>query len=218
VTLPDHERMMRPERAPKSPTTWVALDAEVEAARVRTVELHDKAREASDGARAASEALAEVERADRARRSEALAGGKDDPGRSTATIAKAERASAEASERADVLSAAVAESHRRLEDVVRARREPWERAARAVLAERSSELRAAVESLAGALEAWRQAHQGLAVAVDERARRKVSPLGATFLAVGSAEVSTDGVLAALAALADRGVAPADEFDADAVRA
>ena len=55
------------------PPAWDALDPEVQSAVVRVRELDARSREAANEARAASERVAEVLRADEKRRSDAMA-------------------------------------------------------------------------------------------------------------------------------------------------
>jgi hypothetical protein len=81
---PDHERIVREPRALKPPDGWVSLDADVEGARAFCVGLHADHRALQDAARNAAEAVAGAERADRERRSAAVAAGKPDPGRNAA--------------------------------------------------------------------------------------------------------------------------------------
>jgi hypothetical protein len=172
-----------PDRAPKVPR-WDALDPEVQRHVERVRALDVEARKAVDEARKASEAVAEAERNDRQRRSAALAEGKADPGKREATIAKAERAAAEAAERADVLSGAVAEAHIRLAATIAQRSPEWQDAARRALDEAARELREAVEAVAIAYETWRIAGGQVALASDERARRKGRTVGADATLAG----------------------------------
>ena len=161
---------MRTERRPPS---WHALDAEVEAAAERVRDLHRRSLQASATARVASERVAEVEAADRRRRSAALADGANaDPGADAKAIAKAEREAEQASEAASVLADACSEAQARLDAVIAGRSEPWEAAARQALDEASAELRGAVDALADAYAAWRCARGQLNLTLSERSRRK----------------------------------------------
>src|SRR5262249_5742072 len=151
----------------------------------------------------------EVEREDRVRRSRAMADGKDDPGRSAAVIAKAERQAAEASERAEVLAAAVDEAMARLDFICSARQEDWQAAATEVVDEAGSALVQAVSAVESAYRDWRLATGQLALATSERSRRKgitISP--EAILPVGSDPLTVGAVLAQLAGLPDR--RPVDE--------
>lgn len=196
---PDHERIPRPDRAPKPPDGWVSLDAEVDGAREFTCRLHADHRKAQDAARAAAEALAQAERDDRSRRSAAVAAGKPDPGRATAQLTKAEREATEAAERREVLAEAVAASHAQLEATIAERSTAWQEAARKAVDRAGIELRAAVETVGEAFGVWREAQAQLVLAVDERSRRKGGLRGDTTLRLPQ-DPSVVDVLAAMVAL------------------
>ena len=152
--------------------TWDALDPEVQSAVLRVRELHARSGKASDEARAASERVAEVLRADEKRRSDAIADGQDDPGRDQRKINAAEKAAEEAAERSRLTAAALVEASRRLEVVCADRAEPWEAAARAQLENAAADLADAVEAVRRSYAAWIDARGQVALATDERPRRR----------------------------------------------
>ena len=186
-------------RAEKVATRWTSIDAEVEAARVRAVELTERSREASEKAREASAKVAEVEREDRARRARALADGKVDPGADRKSLDAAERAAEKAGEDASIVADARDEALRRLSVVCDERREPWEKAARSQLAEAASALRNAVADAERSYRAWLDANRQLALSRDGR---KSGGTAEAYVVVEGRRAVVSDVIRTLAELPD----------------
>jgi len=151
---------------------WDSVDDTVQDHVLRVRALDARSRRASDDARQASEALAAVVRDDEKRRSDALASGEDDPGRDGRRIGAAERKAEAASEAARLTAAALTEAQRRLEVVCAERQEEWQEVARGQLDDAASVLGLAVEDLKRAYLAWVVAGAQVALASDERERRR----------------------------------------------
>ena len=194
-------------RAEKVVTRWTSIDAEVEAARVRAVELTERSRAASAKAREASANVAEVERDDRAGRARALADGKVDPGADRKSLDAAERAAAKAAEDASIVADARDEALRRLSRVCAERAEPWQAAAEEALDEAGKALRNAVDGAESAYRKWIAARRQLALSHD--GRRSGGQAEAYVVVEGRRAVVSD-VLRILAELPDRGEPEPDE--------
>jgi len=151
---------------------WDSVDDTVQDHVLRVRALDARSRRASDDARQASEAVAAVVRDDEKRRSDAMASGEDDPGRDQRKIAAAERKAEAASEAARLTAAALTEAQRRLEVVCAERAEEWQAIARGQLDDAAGDLSDAVEALRRAYLAWVVAGAQVALASDERERRR----------------------------------------------
>jgi hypothetical protein len=194
-------------RAEKVVTRWTSIDAQVEAARARAVELTERSRQASEAARAASERVADVERDDRARRASIVADGESDPGADRKSLDAAERAAAKAGEDASIVADARDEALRRLSVVCDERREPWERAASAQLAEAASALRNAVADAERSYRAWLDANRQLALSRDGR---KSGGTAEAYVVVEGRRAVVSDVIRTLAELPDRDEPEPDE--------